>query len=209
MNDEVLTNIRLLLTRWYRDFNEPTPYETELDRDVREMASKDFPLKVIDAGIRRYRDTYMYGRTRNWAHLMKCCMEVNKATLNLMSAGMAADVFVQEMASGYIDAANTCPGHFERRVQLLGYGHNTADLIAATHRRIGDSVRYESTEWTIRRFIRAYNDLITENVVLPPIPALSSGTKTLKEIMNDKTAKRIAQLHDPTLDSTTHEKGEG
>jgi hypothetical protein len=204
--DEVLMNIRLLLTRWYRDFNEPVPYKTELDRDVREMASKDFPLGVIEAGIRRYRDTYMYGRTRNWAHLMQSCMEVNKKNKKIMPAGLAADVFFAEMSTGYIPAAHTDYRHFLRHVEN-SYGEDTAYYIAAAHRRCGDSIRYDDRGFAIRKFIKAYEEVIAETVVLPPIPTLSSGTKSIKELIDGEVTERITRLHVGTLDSPTDENG--
>lgn len=206
--DEVLMNIRLLLTRWYRDFNEPVPYKTELDRDVAEMAAKDFTLGVIDAGIRRYRDTYMYGRTRNWAHLMQSCMEVDRENKKIMPAGLAADVFFAEMATGYIKAGCTDARHFTARVFKLGFSLISANYIAAAHRIAGDGMRYMKDEFAMREFVKAYEFAI-KDIKTPPIPTISSGTKSLKEIINGKVTARIAQLHDPTLDSPAPKDSEG
>ena len=203
------TAIRLLLTRWYRDFNEPVPYETELDRDVREMANKDFTLDVIEAGIRRYRDTYMYGRTRNWAHLMQCCMEVSKASIKLMPAGMAADLFMREVATGYIEAAQTDMRFFLPRVKAAGYGETTAIYIAAAHRRCGDSIRYDDMKFALIKFTKAYDAVVAEEIMLPPIPALRPGTRTIKELMNGEVTKGTTRLHEPTLDSPADENGQG
>jgi hypothetical protein len=203
-----LTNIRLLLTRWYRDFNEPVPYKTELDRDVREMANKDFPLGVIEAGIRRYRDTYMYGRTRNWAHLMQSCMEVDRENKKIMPPGLAADVFFAEMSTGYIKAINTDARHFLARVEKLGFSPISANYIAAAHRIAGDGMRYMKDEFAMREFIKAYEFAI-KDIKTPPIPAISSGTKSIKELIDGEVTTRIAQLHDPTLDSPTTKNSEG
>ena len=211
MSEQVdhLTNIRLLLTRWYRDFNEPVPYDSELDRDVSEMANKDFPLGVIEAGIRRYRDTYMYGRTRNWAHLMQCCMEINKTQLRIMPAGIAADLFFAEMATGYVPAANTDERFFWKRVRAHGFGDTSAKYIAVAHSRVGDSLRYDDREFAVRKFMKAYEDVIADFVVLPPIPKLTLETKSIKELIDGEVTTRIARLHDPTLDSPTDEGGQG
>ena len=203
------TAIRLLLTRWYRDFNEPVPYPTEMDKDVGDMKRKDFSLEVISAGIKRYRDTYMYGRTRNWAHLMQCCMEVSKASIKLMPAGMAADLFMREMATGYVEAARTDMRFFAPRVKAAGYGETTAIYIAAAHRRCGDSIRYDDMKFALRKFIKVYDGVVAEEIMLPPIPALEPGMKSIKELTHGEIAEGITRLHDTPLDSPTDEGSQG
>ena len=199
-----IATMRLVLLSWYKEFYEPDYEEYEIDRDVQELIEKGFSLDEVIAGVKRYRDTYLYGRTRNWAHLLKSIMEIRKESLNVMPAGMAAELFTTRMSYNYVEAANTRPEHFKEMLQKAGYGKMTGILITRTHRKLGDSIQFEDVEYVTRKFIKIYEELTISGLDSPPLPALEpmKGLQPIKKLaqgaIND-TARRIGSNSKDTL----------
>jgi len=188
MNDDRKTAITKMLSVWVAEFYDPEITEVEMRVYVKRMMRLNFDLDVIAAGIEQYANTYVYGKTRNWAHLILCCTEVRQASINVMPAGIAADLFFQMMAGTYVLARETSHEIFVERVNEAGYGTFNASYIAAAHRIVGDSIRFDDIEYAKRRWIKAYQE-VAQLDELPPIPQLSASTKTIKQLLGDKHGK--------------------
>ena len=152
-------------------------------------------MDVIAAGIEQYANTYVYGKTRNWAHLIQCCLDIRNASANVMPAGLAADLFFQMMAGSYVKARDTSPALFYERVEDAGYGTINASYIATAHVMVGDSIRNEDVEYAKRRWIKAYNEAIeTTKTYLPRLEA--GKTKSIKQLMGDANEQTNKNRHD-------------
>ena len=187
--------IKKLLAVWVAEFYEPEITPVQMRVYVNRMTRANFDMDVIAAGIEQYANTYVYGKTRNWAHLIQCCLEVRNASVNIMPAGIAADLFFQMMAGTWVTARDTGPEVFEDRVGLAGYGLVNANFMAAAHRMVGDSIRNENVEYAKRRWIKAYQEVV-ETTELPPVPQLSEDTKTIKQLLGDKHGQTKTDRHE-------------
>lgn len=190
VNDTRTQAIQKMLAIWVLEFYEPEITDVQMRVYVKRMMRTNFDMDVVAAGIEQYANTYVYGKTRNWAHLIMCCSEIRNASMNVMPAGLAADLFFQMMAGSYVLARDTSPALFYERVEDAGYGTINANYIAAAHRMVGDSIRNEDVEYAKRKWIKAYQEVV-EKTELPPTPQLSSGARPIKELLNpgDKHGK--------------------
>jgi hypothetical protein len=170
---------------WYKEFYEPEYTEADVARDAQELIVRGFASGEVMAGIRRYRDTYVYGRTRNWAHLLHCIMEVRKQVLNLMPPGLAADSFFKVMAIGWVQAKNSKPDIFVDKVKAEGFGAATADYMCQAHRIVGDSIRYQDLQYAKPRYMSAYADAVSTGMDQPPLAISSGETKSVKQLLEE------------------------
>lgn len=178
--------VQKLLAVWVAEFYEPEITPAQMNVYVKRMTRANFDMDVIAAGIEQYANTYVYGKTRNWAHLILCCSEIRNASVNTMPAGIATDLFFQMMSGSYVLARETSPDVFEERVIELGYGRINASYMAAAHRMVGDSIRNEDVEYAKRKYIKAYQEVV-ETTELPPVPQLGTGTKSIKQLLKGDT----------------------
>ena len=185
MNDDRETAITKMLSVWVAEFYDPKFTEVEMKVYVNRMMRLNFDLDVIAAGIEQYANTYVYGKTRNWAHLIACCTEVRNASMNVMPPGLAADLFFQMMAGSYVLARDTSPALFYERVEQAGYGLINASYIATAHCLVGDSIRNEDVEYAKRRWIKAYKEAVATTETY--VPRLEAGkAKSIKQLLGDK-----------------------
>ena len=185
MNNDRKTAITKMLSVWVAEFYDPEITEVEMRVYVKRMTRVNFDMDVIAAGIEQYANTYVYGKTRNWAHLIQCCLDVRTASMNVMPAGLATDLFFQVMRGGWVLARDTNPKVFADYVIEAGYGEINASYISAAQRMCGDGIRWEKSEYADRRFMAAYRDIV-ETPELPTMPQLGAGTKTIKQLLGDK-----------------------
>jgi hypothetical protein len=165
------------------EFYEPEITDVQMRVYVKRMTRANFDMDVIAAGIEQYANTYVYGKTRNWAHLILCCSEIRNASVNIMPAGIAAGIFFQRLSGQWVLARDTSPGVFMDSVIKSGYGEINASYIAAAQRMVGDGIRWEESGFAERRFMTAFKEVV-ERTELPSVPQLSSGAKSIKELLN-------------------------
>ena len=185
MNDDRKIAITKMLSVWVAEFYDPEITEVEMKVYVKRMTRVNFDMDVIAAGIEQYANTYVYGKTRNWAHLIECCSEIRNASMNVMPPGLAADLFFQMMAGTYVSARDTSPALFYERVENMGYGTINASYIATAHVMVGDSIRNEDVEYAKRRWIKAYKEAVGTTETF--MPRLEAGkAKSIKQLLGDK-----------------------
>jgi hypothetical protein len=164
-----------MLAIWVLEFYEPEITDVQMRVYVKRMTRANFDMDVIAAGIEQYANTYVYGKTRNWAHLIQCCSEV-------------ADLFFQMMAGHYVKARDSSPALFYERVEQAGYGVINASYIATAHVTVGDSIRNEDVEYAKRRWIKAYQEAVATTETY--VPRLEAGkAKSIKQLLGDKHGK--------------------
>ena len=139
---------KLLFARWGAEFNEPVITPENIEMYCQRIAKYEFTVEQIAAGIERYAEVFEYGQRRNWATLLKCINEIQNAGLNIMPAGVAADLFVSGVWG--------C----DDRVQKLGYDPISSDYYKATLQRLGSGIGQEKTQYARLKFIQVYDRLI-------------------------------------------------
>lgn len=147
---DTLKQIELALAPWYKEFYDPAITDGEPTRDANNLMNMGYSAEEVDAGVTQYRNTYQYGRTRNWAHLLMSIGKVRNANMNIMPAGIAADHYVAHF--GYED--------FQRLAVREGYDPISANIADSVVSALGIGIGQEEPKFVRMKFISLYKELV-------------------------------------------------
>ena len=139
---------KLLFARWGAEFNEPVITPENIEMYCKRITKYEFTVEQIAAGIERYAEVFEYGQRRNWATLLKCINEIQNAGLNIMPAGVAADLFVDRYHC------------WREEVDFRGYDRISEHLFEQTVNRLGSGIGQEEPKYARLKFIQVYESLI-------------------------------------------------